>query len=83
HHGIIARRDGGHLRPAVDAGLRAQIPFSDCRGLSNSEGCGPMLIGTAKLNGVNPEAWLTNILARIAEGHPINPIDELPPWSWS
>lgn len=28
----MARHDGGHLRPAVDAGLRAQIPFSGCRG---------------------------------------------------
>lgn len=26
----MARRDGGYLRPAVDAGLRAQIPFSGC-----------------------------------------------------
>ena len=32
----MAGRDGGYLRPAVDAGLRAQIPFSGCRGLSHS-----------------------------------------------
>jgi hypothetical protein len=36
HPCIIAGRDGGYLRPAVDAGLRAQIPFSGCRGLSHS-----------------------------------------------
>jgi hypothetical protein len=30
----MARRDGRYLRPAVDARLRAQIPFSGCRGLS-------------------------------------------------
>ena len=41
------------------------------------------LIGTARLNGVNPEAWLTDILARIADGHPINRIEELLPWNWS
>jgi transposase len=41
------------------------------------------LIGTASLNDVNPEAWLTNVLARIADGHPINRIDDLLPWSWS
>ena len=37
------------------------------------------LIETAKLNGVNPQAWLTDVLSRIAE-HPINKIDELLPW---
>jgi transposase len=38
------------------------------------------LIGTAKLNGIDPEAYLRYILERIAE-HPINKIDELLPWS--
>jgi transposase len=41
------------------------------------------LIGTARLNDVNPEAWLADVLARIANGHPINRIDELVPWNWS
>jgi hypothetical protein len=31
------------------------------------------------LNGVNPQAYLTNTLARIADGHPINRISELMP----
>lgn len=36
----------------------------------------------AKLNGVNPQEWLTDVLDRIGKGHPINRIDELLPWEW-
>lgn len=39
------------------------------------------LVQTAKLNGVNPEAYLKDVLTLIADGHPINRINELLPWS--
>jgi transposase len=39
------------------------------------------ILQTCKLNRVNPEAYLTDTLARIADGHPINRIAELMPWA--
>ena len=38
------------------------------------------IVQTAKMNGVNPEAYLRDVLTRIADGHPINRITELLPW---
>ena len=40
------------------------------------------LIETCKLNGIDPEAYLRDVLTRIAE-HPINRIAELLPWHWA
>lgn len=37
------------------------------------------LIGSAKLNGIDPQCYLTHVLERIG-GHPINRIDDLLPW---
>lgn len=39
------------------------------------------LIETAKLNDVDPKAWLADVLARIAD-HPAHKLDELLPWNW-
>ena len=39
------------------------------------------LIVSAKMNGVDPRAWLADVLARIA-GHPAHRLDELLPWNW-
>jgi hypothetical protein len=38
------------------------------------------LIGTAKLNGIDPESYLRHVLERIAD-HSINRIDDLLPWN--
>ena len=39
------------------------------------------LIVTAKMNDVDPQAWLADVLARIAE-HPVRELDDLLPWNW-
>jgi transposase len=39
------------------------------------------LIQTAKLNGVDPQAWLADVLARIND-HNIHSLDQLLPWNW-
>ena len=56
-----------HCHQADHGGQRAAVMYS--------------LIVTAKLNDVDPQAWLANVLARIAE-HPAHRIDELLPWNW-
>ena len=40
------------------------------------------IIETAKMNAINPEAYLADVLARIAD-HPIRQIDALLPWRWT
>ena len=39
------------------------------------------LIETAKLNGIDPRAWLADVLARMSD-HPASRINELLPWNW-
>jgi transposase len=39
------------------------------------------LIVTAKMNDIDPQAWLAHVLAKIAQ-HPISRLDELLPWNW-
>lgn len=37
---------------------------------------------TAKLNGLDPEAYIAAVLDRLAHGHPISRLDELLPWNF-
>jgi transposase len=39
------------------------------------------LIVTAKMNDIDPQAWLADVLARIAD-HPASKLDDLLPWNW-
>jgi transposase len=70
---------------AAERGMRAiavgrkNYLFMGSDGGGKSAAVAYTLIETAKLNGVDPQAWLTDTLARIAD-HKINRIDELLPW---
>jgi hypothetical protein len=57
--------------------------LSRARRLRRIEYAGDYTItATAKMNGLNPEAYLVDVLGRIAD-HPINKIDALLPWVWT
>jgi hypothetical protein len=40
------------------------------------------IIETGRMSGLDPQAYLANVLARIAN-RPIHRIDELLPWRWA
>ncbi len=40
------------------------------------------VLETAKLNGLDPEAYLADVIDRMAKGHSINRLGELLPWNW-
>jgi len=39
------------------------------------------MIGTAKLNDIDPQAWLADVIARISD-LPVSRLPELLPWQW-
>ena len=61
---------------------RKNYLFMGSEGDGKSAAIAYTLIETAKLNGVDPQVWLSNVLGRIAD-HKINRIDELLPWRYA
>jgi transposase len=44
---------------------------------------GAEAIHSIKLNGVDPQRYLTDLLTRLVNGRPNSRIDELMPWRWA
>ena len=61
---------------------RKNYLFMGSEGGGKSAAIAYTLIETAKLNGVDPQAWLTDTFARIAE-HKVTKLDELLPWRYA
>jgi transposase len=40
------------------------------------------IIESAKLNDIDPEAYIADMISRLAKGHPVNRLAELLPWNW-
>ena len=59
---------------------RKNFLFAGSDGGGESAATAYSLLGTAKLNEIDPESYLRNVLSRIAD-HPINRIEELLPWN--
>ena len=65
--GIAVGRNNWTFAGSDDGGRRAAAIYT--------------LIETAKLNDVDPQAWLADVLARLQD-HPAKRIAELLPWNW-
>ena len=83
--------DNGFLELDNNTAVRAMKPiaigrknwmFAGSQRDGNSMAAAFTLIETAKLNKVDPQAWLTWVLERIAD-HKINKLDELMPWNYN
>jgi len=55
--------------------------FAGCDGGAEHWAILASLIETAKLNGVDPQAYISSVITRIVAGHPQSRIDKLMPWN--
>ena len=82
-HGILELDNNTAERSMRPIALgRKNYLFMGSEGGGKAAAIAYTLIETAKLNGVDPQAWLTDILSRIAD-HKITRIDELLPWRYA
>ena len=82
-HGCLEADNNGAERALKPVALgRKNYLFVGSEGGGRPAAIAYTLIGSAKLNGVDPQAWLTEVLGRIAD-HKITRIDELLPWRYA
>ena len=82
-HGCLALDNNGAERAMKSVALgRKNYLFVGSEGGDKAAAIAYSLIETTKLNGINPQAWLTDVLGRIAD-HKITRLDELLPWSYA
>ena len=72
----------------MDRRLLPRVPNSGHHEVASDEGAEnwamlASLIETCKLHGVNPEAYLTDVLTKLVNNWPNSRIAELTPWGWS
>ena len=61
---------------------RKNYLFMGSKGGGDAAAIAYTLVETCRMNSVDPEAWLTWVLARVAD-HKMNRIEELMPWNWT
>jgi transposase len=76
-----------HKADGTDSKLRSRVPNTGHHDVASERGADraavmATMITTAKLNDVDPQVWLADVLARIAD-HTIHRLDELLPWTWA
>lgn len=82
-HGVLDIDNNSAERAMKPIALgRKNFLFVGSEGGGKSAAIAYTLIETAKLNSVDPQAWLTNVLGRIAD-HKITRLNELMPWRYA
>ncbi len=82
-NGVLAADNNAAERAMKPVAIgRRNWTFAGSEGGGKAMAVAYTLIETAKMNGVEPQAWLTDVIARIAD-HKISRIDELLPWRYA
>jgi transposase len=94
HHwdGLVRFLDDGRIEMDTNSVERAMRPIALNRKNSLFAGhddgainwaCLASLIETAKLHGIDPQAYLVDILTKLVNGWPVQKLDQLLPWAWA
>lgn len=90
--GLVLFLDDGRIEMDTNSVERAMRPIALNRKNSlfagHDEGavnwaCLASLIETAKIHGIDPQAYLADVLAKLVNGWPVQKLDELLPWAWA